>query len=359
MALFKTSFIRKVTLFLISIIFSLSALAALDFSQNQKLANQGNASAQYNLGVMYYKGDGILQDHSKAIEWFQKAANQGHTNAQYNLEAMQSNNEGGYQENIEFQRISEPVPVFVRSSNANLTSITPYPSAYESVLIAEADIQLAQAEAGIELATSINSGIKPENLLETRAKRGDANAQYILGLEYFGGFGRVKDYRKALEWYQKSANQGHIKAQHELGGMYYYGNGTTKNAKKAVEWWEKAANQGNVDAQYNLGIAYQKGYGNYGSGKDYKKAITWYQKAANQGDAGAQNNLGYMYSMGLGIRQNHKKAFEWYQKSSNQGNIDGRNNVGRMYLKGNGVRQNKAPGRKNQTEFLICDIENY
>jgi len=69
MALFKTSFIHKAIVFLVAAIFSLSTMAA-DFSQTKQLANQGNASAQYNLGVMYYKGDGVPQDRSKATEWF-------------------------------------------------------------------------------------------------------------------------------------------------------------------------------------------------------------------------------------------------------------------------------------------------
>jgi len=98
MPLFKTSVIRKITLFLVAGAISLSAMA-LDFNQTQRLANQGDASAQYNLGVMYYKGDGIPQDRSKATEWFEKAANQGHTKAQYNLEAMITNDTGVHQDN--------------------------------------------------------------------------------------------------------------------------------------------------------------------------------------------------------------------------------------------------------------------
>ncbi|KAF8920469.1 hypothetical protein BGZ58_004354, partial [Dissophora ornata] len=50
-----------------------------------KAANQGNASAQYNLGFMYEHGKGVPQDYSKAMEWYLKAANQGHASAQPNL----------------------------------------------------------------------------------------------------------------------------------------------------------------------------------------------------------------------------------------------------------------------------------
>ena len=203
MALLKTSFISKTIAFSVSIIFSLSAVAALDFSQNQRLANQGNASAQYNLGVIYYKGEGVQKDNAKAVEWFKLAANQGHPRSKYNLEAMYSNGESTYPYKIASERISEPIPVFIR-----------LPTTAESkLLIAEADIEIAQAEAdikraqaevGIETAQSqsvLAKSMKFENPMEALAKQGDAEAQYLLGLGYFGGFGSVKDYKKAFEWY--------------------------------------------------------------------------------------------------------------------------------------------------------------
>ncbi|GHT32760.1 hypothetical protein AGMMS49592_0010 [Endomicrobiia bacterium] len=46
-----------------------------------KKAEQGFAEAQYNLGVMYYKGEGVKQDYKEAIKWFKKAAEQGHSGA--------------------------------------------------------------------------------------------------------------------------------------------------------------------------------------------------------------------------------------------------------------------------------------
>ena len=45
------------------------------------LAEQGNADAQYNLGLMYANGDGVLQDYVYAHMWFNIAASSGHKNA--------------------------------------------------------------------------------------------------------------------------------------------------------------------------------------------------------------------------------------------------------------------------------------
>ena len=49
------------------------------------LAEQGNADAQNNLGIMYSKGRGVPQDYKTAVKWYRLAAEQGHANAQYNL----------------------------------------------------------------------------------------------------------------------------------------------------------------------------------------------------------------------------------------------------------------------------------
>jgi hypothetical protein len=51
----------------------------------QKSASQGNARDQYNLGLMYMHGNGIEQDDTLAIHWFQKAAEQGCQKALNNL----------------------------------------------------------------------------------------------------------------------------------------------------------------------------------------------------------------------------------------------------------------------------------
>jgi len=41
------------------------------------LAEQGLPLAQYNLGVMYYNGQGVPKDYAEAAKWYRKAAEQG------------------------------------------------------------------------------------------------------------------------------------------------------------------------------------------------------------------------------------------------------------------------------------------
>ena len=37
------------------------------------LAHQGNSNAQFNFGLMYFKGNGVLQDYAEAVKWWRKA----------------------------------------------------------------------------------------------------------------------------------------------------------------------------------------------------------------------------------------------------------------------------------------------
>ena len=49
------------------------------------LAEQGDALAQYNLGLMYDKGQGVPQDYKTAVKWYTLAAEQGDPDSQRNL----------------------------------------------------------------------------------------------------------------------------------------------------------------------------------------------------------------------------------------------------------------------------------
>jgi TPR repeat protein len=48
------------------------------------LAEQGDADAQFHLGVMYESGQGVLRSDAEAIKWYRKAAEQDDAVAQFN-----------------------------------------------------------------------------------------------------------------------------------------------------------------------------------------------------------------------------------------------------------------------------------
>ena len=59
--------------------------------------------------------------------------------------------------------------------------------------------------------------------------KGDALAQYNLGVLYRKGRGVPQDDVQARKWYEKAAVQGHAKAQFNLGTLYFNGEGVPKD----------------------------------------------------------------------------------------------------------------------------------
>ena len=54
----------------------------------EPLAEQGYASAQYNLGVMYRDGQGVPQNYETAFKWYRLAAGQEYDRSQFNFGVM-------------------------------------------------------------------------------------------------------------------------------------------------------------------------------------------------------------------------------------------------------------------------------
>jgi hypothetical protein len=53
----------------------------------RQLAEQGDATAQFAMGVRYATGDEVAQSYPEAVRWFSMAAEQGHIQAQGTLGA--------------------------------------------------------------------------------------------------------------------------------------------------------------------------------------------------------------------------------------------------------------------------------
>ena len=86
-----------------------------------------------------------------------------------------------------------------------------------------------------------------DNVLR-RAEKGDAKAQFDLGLKYENGEGVLQDYAEAAKWYRKAAEQGYAKAQFNLGTMYDEGRGVRQDFAEAAKWYRKAKDQGVANA---------------------------------------------------------------------------------------------------------------
>ena len=104
------------------------------------------------------------------------------------------------------------------------------------------------------------------------ARAGDVDAQYYLGGLYYKGEGVEQDYRKAVEWFGRSADRGNAKAQTDLAQCYLFGFGVEKDSEIAVTWYRRAAAQGYAPAALNLATLVFSGTG---TGRDLVEAHVW------------------------------------------------------------------------------------
>ena len=232
-------------------------------NRDQAAAEQGDAEAQFNLGVMYRDGEGVPQDEAEAVRWFRLAAEQGLAVGQSNLGLMYAEGRGVPQDDAEAARWN----------------------------------RLA-------------------------AEQGHASAQFNLGLMYATGRGVPQDDAEAVRWYRLAADQGNALGQYNLGVMYRDGEGVPQDEAEAVRWFRLAAEQGNALGQYNLGVIYAEGRG---VPQDDAEAVRRYRLAAEQGHATAQFNLAVMYYNGEGIPQDLVLAHMWVNIAGTNGDETSRN----------------------------------
>jgi TPR repeat protein len=121
---------------------------------------------------------------------------------------------------------------------------------------------------------------------ETKAEKGDAEAQFNLGFCYDDGRGVKKDYAEAVKWYRKAAEQNFAPAQFNLGYSYVNGQGVRKDKAEAVKWFRKAAEQNYAPAQSNLGYCYDNGRG---VEQDRVEAYAWFSMAAKADSDAAES----------------------------------------------------------------------
>ena len=71
-----------------------------DFDETKRLAEQGDAAAQNNLGFRYANGRGVPENNAEAVKWYRLAAEQGDATAQTNLGVMYAIGAGLRQNNV-------------------------------------------------------------------------------------------------------------------------------------------------------------------------------------------------------------------------------------------------------------------
>jgi TPR repeat protein len=333
---------------------------ALDFKLALKFyslaAQQGLRRAQFNLGNLYMHGRGVDQDYKKAIEWFERAAETGHVPALINLGFMF---ESGYGVKKDpkvalkwYQRAANDGSALAKL----LVKATRSSFPKENRVTARKDKKIAKAAPSNSHQTNLSSpvnnnfhwgpdvfswppkeGAPPQQMAnKTFAKKRQAPPldPFELGSKAF----LIRNYSKALIHWNKAAELGDGRAQQALGEMYSKGAGTDKDYSKAINWYRRAASQGFTSSAVSLGLLYQNGRG---VPRDFKKAATYFQVAASRGSARGQFHLGILHRNGAGLPQNNVAAFKLYQLAAEQGYAASQASLAWMYDNGVGVAKDE------------------
>jgi TPR repeat protein len=276
------------------------------------LAQQGDAEAEFNLGMMYDYGFGMKKDSMQAVDWFRRAAVQGHVKAERHYEADNFAYHLGLPKVAQAKASDKtvPVPVAAVAEKAPQTD----PQSLANIEPAAGKAPVPPVRLTPEPANNTNDLQKLNDL----ANKGDATAQLKLGNFYaLGGSGVSQDYELAAAWYTKAAEQGNADAEELLGDFYNMGAGVSQSYTAAARLYRQSAEQNNAQAQTELARLYAEGHG---VSQDYGQAAAWYTKAAAQGNAEAAYELGNLYAGGIGVKQDYKQAKGYYLQAVKQGN---------------------------------------
>lgn len=192
------------------------------FKEWSVAAQHGDVDAQYNLGCLYLRGEGVAENGAWALEWLQRAADQGDLDASTWL------------------LFSKPVTEDRRKQFLS-RKLTP------------------TDKFRLTFVVTLSDGKLHRRPCKTDAADG-AEIESNLGLLYENGIaGFPQDDTQAAEWYRRASERDFADAQTRLAFLYAQGRGVEKNQVEAARLFRRAAEQGNAFAQHALGIMYATG----------------------------------------------------------------------------------------------------
>ena len=320
------------------------------FAKRIKEARLGEASAQYDVALMYANGLGVQKSIEQALIWTESAAKKGHAAAQYLLGTA-------YQGGLGAPK--DPVQAMAWLLKATESGSDKAPLKLAKILsleaqALEANFMLAAAERGVaeaQLAVANNSALDAEaadgvDWTRRAAKQGLAAAQFALGARLEAEPDAAVEADSAEHWYREASAQGHPGAQLALVRLDQQGRGRTISAKaggrKAAarerrgldDRWDRYAARGTSHDQYQLGLMYQAGHG---VDKSVKHARTWFQKAADAGHAEAQLALGNLL-----VTNAPTEALPWFHKAAAQGVVKAQLRIAESFKTGQGQAQSAS-----------------
>ena len=273
-------------------------------------AEAGDLSGQYELAVALWKGFGSTKDMVEAVYWFEKAAAAGMASAKAFLaEALL---EGlGTRRNVE--RGIELLQEAAAQDDARgmeLLSLAHRKGLGVPRDTEKADFYFSRAAKAYLPA----------------AHRGDAHAQYIVGMGFAKGDGGKPDNDTAHIWIRRSAENGHSDAKFALGSILVYDPATPADRSRGFALLHEGAASGSAAALKRLYRMYVPRRGPDGS--EYYEQL---QRMADADDSVAQHFLGEMYRMTAGNAEDVGVSIAWFHKAAEAGFAPAREKLMGMY----------------------------
>lgn len=282
--------------------------------------SKGHAGAQCMLGKCYMDGLGVLQDSKKAFEFCLESSNQKFAEGQWNLAKC-------YEEGIGVSKDRKKAFEFYQLAAAQKFLDGQYSLGRCYRYGIGTSSSFLKAKEYLKLASDRNHALASWELAFCwRAESLRQKNEQCITLEKLYGENAIKAIHLAAR--QVCHKEADPDLQFKLGLLYL--NGKYSHAytitvptdkKKGAELLQFAANQGHIGAHRQLMICYANGLGVF---QDHKRAAEYFLVKAKEGDALSQSYLMYYFQNGLGVPKDRKKSEEYYQlliKQWNAGEI--------------------------------------
>lgn len=293
-----------------------------------KAAQQHFAPALLRLGLLYFSGEGVLQNYKLAMEFFMQAAQLGSTVSEYHLGeiyrqglGVETDPEAASKWYAKAANKDFPKAV-VRLGDLYFSGKGVEPNLYKAIELYKKSAILGDSYSGLLLSIFYAQGLGVEQDLPSSVhwynivekNKDQLVAKFDIARAFETGFGFSKSYIEAAKWYLLAAQQGLAKAQSKLADLYVSGLGVPKDYNLAIKWYKNAAEQGYYYAQYSLALLLPKV-------DSYRPSLAYslMKKAALSGYKPAQYNLGLMYLQGRGVKSNAIKAYSWLNMAVSEG----------------------------------------
>lgn len=209
----------------------------IDFESLLSLAESGDADAQYQVAIAYRNGDGVEQDLSTALDWYQKAGENGNLPAMHEMAMLYKEMLGDKADpNMYVKIVVNAAEKGYAPSQWWLAKTCYDIEQYENAVTwlkkaAECDDESIAADAKIYLSICYCDGLgtaanryEAFRLIQEVIDSGVESGEYptalaLMGLYHHKGYGTSVNFSEARFWYEKSKQYGHSQADENLANL--------------------------------------------------------------------------------------------------------------------------------------------